>query len=192
MGTAAVVVPDMGSNAWDSLTLGSSTPHLEWREHSIDVPRDSPLRFSDASLPSTGSEGSTTSIGDAGDYYLDLDPGQTSDGSLIDLRFSPVEHWNGDSAYPSNRISLKFCPSGPVLTSLTVSAGTLTPAFIGDCVKYTVPDVPYSNRTLTITAMRGARHAMAPTFMHVSQRWKPLEDSWTRTASAMATRYPSP
>ena len=132
MGTAAVVVPDMGSNAWDSLTLGSSTPHLEWREHSIDVPRDSPLRFSDASLPSTGSEGSTTSIGDAGDYYLDLDPGQTSDGSLIDLRFSPVEHWTGASATPSNLS--ETCPSGPVLTSLTVSAGTLTPTFIGDHV----------------------------------------------------------
>ena len=151
MGTAAVVVPDMGSNAWDSLTLGSSTPHLEWREHSIDVPRDSPLRFSDASLPSTGSEGSTTSIGDAGDYYLDLDPGQTSDGSLIDLRFSPVEHWTGASATPSNLS--ETCPSGPVLTSLTVSAGTLTPTFIGTCVKYTVPDVPYSTRTFTITVM---------------------------------------
>ena len=151
MGTAAVVVPDMGSNAWDSLTLGSSTPHLEWREHSIDVPRDSPLRFSDASLPSTGSEGSTTGIGYAGDYYLDLDPGQTSDGSLFDLRLSPMEHWNGDSADLSN-IS-ETCPSGPVLTSLTVSAGTLTPTFIGTCVKYTVPDVPYSTRTFTITVM---------------------------------------
>ena len=149
--TAAVVVPDIGSNAWDSLTLGSSTPHLEWREHSIDVPRDSPLRFSDASLPSTGSEGSTTSIGDAGDYYLDLDPGQTSDGSLIDLRFSPVEHWNGDSAYPSNRIAAQS--SDPVLTSLSVSAGTLTPTFIGDHVNYTVPDVPYSTRTFTISVI---------------------------------------
>ena len=151
MGTAAVVVPDIGSNAWDSLTLGSSMPHLEWREHSIDVPRDNPLRFNDASLPSTGSEGSTTSIGDAGDYYLDLDPGQISDGSLFDLRFSPVEHWNGDSADPSNLS--ETCPSGPVLTSLTVSAGTLTPTFIGNCEVYTVPDVPYSTRTFTITAM---------------------------------------
>ena len=151
LGTTAVVVPDIGSNAWDSLTLGSSTPHLEWREHSIDVPRDSPLRFSDASLPSTGSEGSTTSIGDAGDYYLDLDPGQTSDGSLIDLRFSPVEHWNGDSAYPSNRSETRS--GGPVLTSLTVSAGALNPTFIGDYEVYTVPDVPYSIRTFTITAM---------------------------------------
>ena len=171
MGTAAVVVPDIGSNAWDSLTLGSSTPHLEWREHSIDVPRDSPLRFSDASLPSTGSEGSTTSIGDAGDYYLDLDPGQTSDGSLIDLRFSPVEHWNGDSAYPSNRIAAQS--SDPVLTSLSVSAGTLTPTFIGDHVNYTVPDVPYSNRTLTITATAGPG-IDGPYFYDVS--WKPLED----------------
>ena len=169
--TAAVVVPDIGSNAWDSLTLGSSTPHLEWREHSIDVPRDSPLRFSDASLPSTGSEGSTTSIGDAGDYYLDLDPGQTSDGSLIDLRFSPVGHWNGDSAYPSNRIAAQS--SDPVLTSLSVSAGTLTPTFIGDHVNYTVPDVPYSNRTLTITATAGPG-IDGPYFYDVS--WKPLED----------------
>ena len=40
-----------------------------------------------------------------------------------------------------------------MLTSLTVSAGTLTPAFIGNCVKYIVPDVPYSIRTFTITAM---------------------------------------
>ena len=151
MGTAAAVVPDMGSNAWNSLTLGSSTPHLEWRKHSIDVPRDSPIRFSDASLPSTGSEGGTTSIGDAGDYYLELDPGQTSNGSLFDLRFSPVERWNGDSATPSNLSEIRS--SGPVLTSLTVSAGTLTPTFSGDNVKYTVPDVPYSTRTFTITAM---------------------------------------
>ena len=62
-----------------------------------------------------------------------------------------MEHWNGDSADLSN-IS-ETCPSGPVLTSLTVSAGTLTPAFIGNCVKYTVPDVPYSTRTFTITVM---------------------------------------
>ena len=151
MGTAAVVVPDMGPTSRDSLALESPPPHLEWREHSIDVPRDSPLRFSDASLPSTGSEGGTTSIGDAGDYYLDLDPGQTSDGSLFDLRFSPVEHWNGDSAEPSNLSETQS--GGPVLTSLTVSAGTLTPTFIGDHVKYTVPDVPYSTRTFTITAM---------------------------------------
>ena len=40
-----------------------------------------------------------------------------------------------------------------MLTSLTVSAGTLTPTFIGEHVKYTVPDVPYSTRTFTITAM---------------------------------------
>ena len=115
------------------------------------VPRDNPLRFNDASLPSTGSEGSATGIGNAGDYYFELDPGQTSDGSLFDLRFSPVEHWNGDSAVPSNLS--ETCPSGPVLTSLTVSDGTLTPAFIGNCVKYTVPDVPYSTRTFTISVI---------------------------------------
>ena len=151
MGTAAAVVPDMGPNALESLTLESPTPHLEWREHSIVVPRDNPLLFNDASLPSTGSEGSTTGIGNAGDYYFDLDPGQTGEGSLFDLRFSPMEHWNGDSADLSNLS--ETCPSGPVLTSLTVSAGTLTPTFIGNCVKYTVPDVPYSTRTFTITAM---------------------------------------
>ena len=171
LGTAAVVVPDIGSNAWDSLTLGSSMPHLEWREHSIDVPRDNPLRFNDASLPSTGSEGSTTSIGDAGDYYLDLDPGQTSDGSLFDLRFSPMEHWNGDSTVPSNRSETRS--GGPVLTSLTVSAGTLTPTFIGEHVEYTVPDIPYSTRTLTITATAGPG-IDGPYFYDVS--WKPLED----------------
>ena len=122
-------------------------------------------------MPSTGSEGGTTGIGDAGDYYLDLDPGQTSDGSLFDLRFSPVEHWNGDSAYPSNRSETQS--SDPVLTSLTVSAGTLTPTFIGDHVNYTVPDVPYSNRTLTITATAGPG-IDGPYFYDVS--WKPLED----------------
>ena len=101
-------------------------------------------------MPSTGSEGSTTGTGDVGDYYLDLDPSQTSNGSLFDLRFSPVERWNGDSATPSNLSEIRS--SGPVLTSLTVSAGTLTPTFIGDDVEYTVPDVPYSTRTFTITA----------------------------------------
>ena len=151
MGTAAAVAPDMGPDALESLTLESPTPHLEWREHSIVVPRDNPLLFNDASLPSTGSEGSTTGIGIAGDYYFDLDPGQTGEGSLFDLRFSPMEHWNGDSADLSNLS--ETCPSGPVLTSLTVSAGTLTPTFIGNCVKYTVPDVPYSTRTFTITVM---------------------------------------
>ena len=40
-----------------------------------------------------------------------------------------------------------------MLTSLTVSAGTLTPTFIANCVKYTVSDVPYSTRTFTITVM---------------------------------------
>ena len=62
-----------------------------------------------------------------------------------------MEHWNGDSADLSNLS--ETCPSGPVLTSLTVSAGTLTPTFIGNCVKYTVPDVPYSTRTFTISVI---------------------------------------
>ena len=87
---------------------------------------------------------------DARDNYLDLDPGQTGEGSLFDLRFSPVEHWNGDSADPRNRSNIQS--SGPVLTSLSVSAGTLTPTFIGNHTEYTVPDVPYSTRTFTITA----------------------------------------
>ncbi len=151
LGTAAVVVPDIDPDSRGSLALESPPPHLEWREHSIDVPRDNSLRFNPASLPSTGSEGGTTSIGDAGDYYLDLDPGQISDGSLFDLRFSPVEHWNGDSAVSSNRSETRS--GGPVLTSLMVNAGTLTPTFIGEYVEYTVPDVPYSTRTFTITAM---------------------------------------
>ncbi len=102
-------------------------------------------------MPSTGSEGSTTGTGDAGDYYLDLEPGQTSNGSLFDLRFNPVEHWNGYSVNPSNLSEIRS--SDPVLTFLSVSAGTLTPTFIGNCVQYTVPDVPYSIRTFTITAM---------------------------------------
>ena len=170
-GTAAGVIPDIGPSSRDSLALGSPQPHLELREYSIDVPRDNPLLFNDASLPSTGSEGSTTGTGDAGDYYLDLDSGQTSNGSLFDLRFSPVEHWNGDGAYPSNRSETRS--SGPVLTSLTVSAGTLSPTFSGDDVKYTVPDVPYSNRTLTITATAGPG-IDGPYFYDIS--WKPLED----------------
>ena len=161
----------MGPSSRDSLALESPQPHLEFRGDSIDVPRDNPLLFNDASLPSTGSEGSTTGTGDAGDYYLDLDQGQASDGELFDLRFSPVEHWNGDSAYPSNRSETRS--SGPVLTSLTVSAGTLTPTFIGDHVEYTVPDVPYSTRTLTIIATAGP-DIDGPYFYDVS--WKPLED----------------
>ena len=161
----------MGPSSRDSLALESPQPHVELREHSIDVPRDNPLRFRDASLPSTGSEGSTTGTGDAGDYYLDLEPGQTSNGSLFDLRFNPVEHWNGYSVNPSNLSEIRS--SGPVLTSLSVSAGTLTPTFIGDHVNYTVPDVPYSNRTLTITATAGTG-IDGPYFYDVS--WKPLED----------------
>ena len=141
----------MGPSSRDSLALESPQPHLELREYSIDVLRDNPLRFRDASLPSTESEGSTTGTGDAGDYYLDLDPGQTSNGSLFDLRFNPVERWNGDSATPSNLSEIRS--SGPVLTSLTVSAGTLSPTFSGEDVEYTVPDVPYATRTFTITAM---------------------------------------
>ena len=170
-GTAAGVIPDIGPSSRDSLALGSPQPHLELREYSIDVLRDNPLRFRDSSLPSTGSEGSTTGTGDAGDYYLDLDPGQTSNGSLFDLRFSPVDYWNGYSVNPSNLSEIRS--SDPVLTSLSVSAGTLTPTFIGDHVNYTVPDVPYSNRTLTITATAGPG-IDGPYFYDVS--WKPLED----------------
>ena len=151
MGTAAVVVPDMRPDLWDSLAFESLTPHPAWRDHSIDVTRVTPLRFKSTSLPSTRSEVGTAGTRDARDNYLDLAPGQTSDGSLSDLRLSPVEHWTGASATPSNLS--ETCPSGPVLTSLTVSAGTLTPTFIGNCVKYTVPDVPYSTRTFTITVM---------------------------------------
>lgn len=43
----------------------------------------------------------------------------------------------------------------PILTSLTVSAGTLSPQFSGTEVEYSVPDVPYSARVLTITAIPG-------------------------------------
>ncbi len=170
-GTAVGVIPDIGPSSRDSLTLESPQPHLELRGDSIDVPRDNPLLFYDASLPSTGSEASTTGTGDAGDYYLDLDPSQTSNGSLFDLRFSPVERWNGYSVNPSNLSEIRS--SDPVLTSLSVSAGTLTPTFIGDHVNYTVPDVPYSNRTLTITATAGTG-IDGPYFYDVS--WKPLED----------------
>ena len=161
----------MGPSSRDSLALGSPQPHLELREYSINVLRDNPLRFRDASLPFTESEGSTTGTGDAGDYYLDLDSGQTSNGSLFDLRFSPVDYWNGYSVNPSNLSEIRS--SDPVLTSLSVSAGTLTPTFIGDHVNYTVPDVPYSNRTLTITATAGPG-IDGPYFYDVS--WKPLED----------------
>ena len=41
----------------------------------------------------------------------------------------------------------------PVLTSLTVSAGTLSPSFSGTEVEYTVQDVPYGTRVLTINAV---------------------------------------
>ena len=41
----------------------------------------------------------------------------------------------------------------PVLTSLTVSAGTISPEFSGSHVDYTAPDVPYGTRVLTITAI---------------------------------------
>ncbi len=41
----------------------------------------------------------------------------------------------------------------PILTSLTVSAGTLSPEFSGTQVNYTVSDVPYGARVLTITAV---------------------------------------
>ena len=40
----------------------------------------------------------------------------------------------------------------PTLTSLSVDAGTLTPAFSSDTLSYTVPDVGYENDRLTITA----------------------------------------
>ncbi len=171
LGTAAVVVPDMGPDARHSLALESPTLHIEWRDHSIDTHRDNPIRFNDASISSTGSEVNPAGIRDAWNYYRDLDPAQTSDGTLFNLRFSPVEHWNGDSADPSNLS--KTCPSGPMLTSLTVSAGTLSPTFSGDDVEYTVPDVPYSTRTLTITATAGPG-IDGPYFYDVS--WKPLED----------------
>ena len=161
----------MGPDARHSLVLESPTPHIEWRDHSIDTHRDNPIRFNDASISSTGSEVNPAGIRDAWNYYRDLDPAQTSDGTLFNLRFSPVEHWNGDSADPSNLSEIRS--SDPVLTSLSVSAGTLTPTFIGDHVNYTVPDVPYSNRTLTITATAGPG-IDGPYFYDVS--WKPLED----------------
>ena len=41
----------------------------------------------------------------------------------------------------------------PVLTSLTVSAGTISPEFSGTHIDYTVADVPYGTRVLTITAI---------------------------------------
>ena len=41
----------------------------------------------------------------------------------------------------------------PMLTSLTVSAGTLSPRFSGTEVEYSVPDVPYSARVITIMAV---------------------------------------
>ena len=170
-GTAAGVVPDIGPSSRDSLALESPQPHLELRGDSIDVPRVTPLRFSSTSLPGTRSEAGTAETRDAGDYYLDLELSQTSDGTLFDLRFNPVEHWNGYSVNPSNLSEIRS--SDPVLTSLSVSAGTLTPTFIGDHVNYTVPDVPYSNRTLTITATAGTG-IDGPYFYDVS--WKPLED----------------
>ena len=40
----------------------------------------------------------------------------------------------------------------PTLTGLTVSAGTLTPAFAGGTLDYTVPDVPNATGRITVTA----------------------------------------
>ena len=71
--------------------------------------------------------------------------------------------------------------STPVLMSLTVSAGTLTPAFDGETVDYTVPDVPYSSYVLTITAT--AETGVAVGFWHyVNKEIKVLVDADDETA----------
>ena len=64
------------------------------------------------------------------------------------------------TTYPFYGLSAVFQVAGaatpPTLSGLTVSAGTLTPAFAGGTLDYTVPDLPNAASRITVTATADA------------------------------------
>ena len=66
---------------------------------------------------------------------------------------SPVFYWenSGLSWSVNDKVSLKL-KEVPILTGLTVSAGTLTPAFGSGTLEYAVPNVPNASSRITVTA----------------------------------------
>ena len=109
------------------------------------------------------SDGSTVWVGDYRDHKLyayALAGGARQAGKDIALN-SDNEHsrgvWsNGSTIWVADTSDEKLyayaLPKPPTLTGLTVSAGTLTPAFASDLLEYTVPDVPNADSRITVTA----------------------------------------
>ena len=115
------------------------------------------------------SDGATIWVADSGDdklYAYDLDAGRRQDGTgrTINREFAlhskndiPSGIWsNGSTIWVADpftdRLYVYALPRPSALSWLSVSAGTLTPAFNSDTLEYAVPDVPYASSRITVTA----------------------------------------
>ncbi len=168
LGTAAVGVADTVSD--DTSTFGTELPTAkhEGDIHSTDVIGWHDPLPNDTTPLSSKSDGNSPDGQDEGNYYVDLQLDQADNIGQPGLFFKSDLYGEGAGPRPQD---LSAANNGkPVLTSLVVSAGTLTPDFSGTVEEYTVPDVPYSSQVFTISTV--AEAGIAVNF------WQPFENTY--------------
>ena len=168
VGTAAVVVPETVSGETSSSETEPSAANHESEIHSTDIIGWHDPLPNDTTLLSLKSDGNAPDGQDEGHYYVDLQLDQADYIRQPGLFLKPDLYGEGVGPKPQD---LSDANNGkPTLTSLVVSAGTLTPAFSGTVEEYTVPDVPYGSQGFTISTV--AETGIAVNF------WQPFESTY--------------
>ncbi len=80
--------------------------------------------------------------------------GERGSGRMVGEVAVPIAASANNRVIPGRYSSAAGEP--PTLSGLTVSAGTLTPAFAGGTLEYAVPGLAYGNNRITVTATAGA------------------------------------
>ncbi len=79
--------------------------------------------------------------------------GERGSGRMVGEVAVPRDAGNSNLGIPGTYTTAAADSAAPpALSALTVSAGTVTPVFAGGTLAYTVPDVPYGNNRITVTA----------------------------------------
>ena len=163
-----MVVPETVSGETRYSETGLQTANHESEKHATDVIGWRAPLPNDTTLLSSKSDGNAPDGQDEGNYYVDLQLDQADYIRQPGLFFKPDLYGEGVGPSP---LDLSAVNNGkPALTSLVVSAGTLTPEFPGTADEYTIPDVPYSSQIFTISTV--AEAGIAVNF------WQPFENTY--------------
>ena len=85
--------------------------------------------------------------------------GERGSGRMVGQVVMPIDPANNNRVSPGRYSTAAGEP--PTLSGLTVSAGTLTPAFAGGTLEYAVPGLAYGNNRITVTATADADATVA-------------------------------